>query len=105
MKKIPKIRISKKATYVKIAEGVDFFELFKKVEQRFDTCFIFESLGEDGKFARYSIIGFEPDKIIGARGNVLTVDDEKYSVSNPYYSLRNLMPKATMSREYAGGLV
>lgn len=105
MKSIPKIHISQKPTYLKIAEGLDFFELFKKIERRFDTCFMFESLGEDGKFSRYSIIGFEPANTISARGNVLTIDGKKYSVTNPYYALRNLMPETAMSREYAGGLV
>ena len=105
MKNIPKIEISQKPTYLKIAEGVNFFELFKKIERRYDTCFMFESLGEDGKFSRYSIIGFEPVNKISARGNILTMDGKKYPVTNPYYALRNLMPEATMSREYAGGLV
>ena len=102
---LPKIKISQKPTYLKIGEGLDFFESFKKIERRYDTCFMFESLGEDGKFARYSIIGFEPSSTVSARGNVLTIGGKKYAVTNPYYALRNLMPKSTMSREYAGGLV
>ncbi|MCR4281035.1 MAG: anthranilate synthase component I family protein, partial [Candidatus Kaiserbacteria bacterium] len=105
MKTIPKIKILQKPTYVKIAEGVDFFGLFKKIERRFDTCFIFESLGEDGKFSRYSIIGFDPPRIIGARGNVLTIDGKEYKVANPYYALRDIMPPATIGRNYDGGLV
>src|SRR3989338_4615542 len=105
MKKIPKIKILQKPTYVKIAEGVNFFDLFKKIERRFETCFIFESLGEDGKFSRYSIIGFDPPHIIGARGSVLTVDGKEYKVSNPYYALRDIMPARTIGRNYDGGLV
>ena len=105
MKKLPKIKILQKPTYVKIAEGVDIFPLFKKIERRFETCFIFESLGEDGKFSRYSIIGFDPSHIIGARKNVLTVDGEDYKVSNPYYALRDVMPQRTIGRNYDGGLV
>lgn len=105
MKTIPKIKILQKPTYVKIAEGVDFFELFKKIERRFETCFIFESLGEDGKFSRYSIIGFEPSHVIGARGNVLSIDGKTYKVANPYYALRDIMPHATIGRNYDGGLV
>ncbi|HEX8932166.1 MAG TPA: hypothetical protein VF810_03355, partial [Patescibacteria group bacterium] len=46
--KLPKIKINKKPTYIKFAEDADFFELFQKIEQYFDTCFIYESLGEEG---------------------------------------------------------
>ncbi|MEK7132849.1 MAG: anthranilate synthase component I family protein [Patescibacteria group bacterium] len=104
-KKIPKINILQKPAYVKLAEGLDFFQLFRKIERRFNTCFIFESLGEDGKFSRYSIIGFEPSNIIGARENTLTIDGKDYRVSNPYYALRELLPQKTLTRSYAGGLV
>ncbi len=102
---IPTINIGRKATYTKFAEDVDFFELFKKIEQRFDTCFLFESLGEEGKFSRYSIMGFEPSHIVGARGDTLIVDGKEYAVPNPYLALRDIMPERTMGREYAGGLI
>lgn len=105
MKKLPKINISQKPTYVKFAENVDFFNLFQKIEQEFDTCFIFESLGEEGKFSRYSIIGFDPEHVISARGKSLIIDGESYSVENPYFALRKIMPKETFGRNYTGGLV
>src|SRR3990167_497863 len=104
-REIPRIKILQKPTYVKIAEGVDFFDLFKKIERRFETCFIFESLGEDGKFSRYSIIGFDPSHIISARGNVLTIGGKSHKVANPYYALRDIMPAHTIGRNYDGGLV
>ena len=103
--KLPKIKIGQKPTYIKIAEDVDFFALFQKIEQTFATCFLFESLGEEGKFARYSIIGFDPSHSISARGNILTIDNREYSVKNPYFSLREMMPPQSLAREYAGGLV
>ena len=102
---IPKIHISQKPHYVKLANGVDFFELFKKIERKFEICFIFESLGEEGKFARYSILGFEPAHLIGGRGKELTIDRKSYSVPNPYYALRDVMPARTIGRNYDGGLV
>ncbi|KKW08783.1 MAG: putative anthranilate synthase component I [Candidatus Kaiserbacteria bacterium GW2011_GWA2_49_19] len=105
MNSLPKIKIGQKPHYVKLADGVDFFELFRKIERRFDTCFIFESLGEDGKFARYSIIGFEPAHLVGGKRNTLTVDGKSYSVPNPYYALRDIMPSSTIGRNYDGGLV
>ncbi len=102
---LPKIKIGQKPTYVKVAEDVDFFALFQKIEPQFDTCFVFESLGEEGKFARYSIIGFDPAHIISARGKTLVYDGKKYDVDNPYYALRAMMPPPTIARNYAGGLI
>lgn len=103
--RLPKIHIAQKPTYVKIAEDVDFFELFRKVEQAFDTCFIFESLGEEGRFSRYSILGFDPDHIVSAREKTFTFDGRAYRLKNPYYALREIMPPHALGREYAGGLV
>src|SRR5438477_9611183 len=103
--KLPKINIPAKPTYTKIAEGVDFYALFRKIERRFDACFIFESLGEEGKFSRYSIIGFDPEHIISARENNLIIDSEIYPVENPYLSLKEIMPPKTLGRDYTGGLV
>ncbi len=105
MKKIPKIKLSQKPTYIKFAEDVDFYELFKKIEQEFDTCFIFESLGEEGKFSRYSMIGFDPAHTISARENNVIFDGERYPVENPYSALRDIMPSQTIARNYAGGLI
>ncbi len=105
MNKLPKIKIDQKAKYIQITEEVDMFKLFKKIEQSAENCFIFESLGEDGKFSRYSVMGFSPDHIISARENNLTIDGKKYKVKNPYLSLREIMPPPTMAKNYAGGLV
>lgn len=105
MKSLPKITIGQKPTFIKVAEDVDFFSLFQKIEQEFENCFLFESLGEEGKFDRYSIIGFSPSHVISAREKVLTVDDTDYPTENPYEALRSIMPEKTITREYAGGLV
>lgn len=105
MAKLPKIKLGQKPTYVKLAEDVDFFGLFKKIEQEFDTCFIFESLGEEGKFSRYSIIGFDPAHMVSARGKMLALDGKEYKTDNPYTALRSIMPRQTIARNYAGGLI
>lgn len=105
MKKLPKIVIPQKPTYTKLAQDVDFFALFKKIETHFDTCFIFESLGEEGKFSRYSTFGFDPQHILRARQNSLFFDDQSYNVENPYFALRQIMPTQTIARNYAGGLI
>jgi len=105
MNKLPKIKLPQKPTYIKFAEDVDFYELFQKIEQQFETCFIFESLGEEGKFSRYSIIGFDPSHIISGRENKLIIDNKSYTVKNPYSALRDIMPPTTIARNYAGGLI
>ncbi len=105
MKTLPKIKIGQKPTYIKLAEDVDFYTLFQKIEQQFDTCFIYESLGEEGKFSRYSVIGFDPSQIISAKENNLIIDNKVYPVKNPYFTLRDIMPSQTIARNYAGGLV
>lgn len=105
MTDLPKIKIAGKPITVKFAEDVDFYGLFKKIERNFDTCFIFESLGEEGKFARYSIMGFDPVQTISARENNLIIDDRTFPVENPYFALRSIMPTTTLTADYAGGLV
>jgi len=105
MKKLPKIIIGQKPKYIKFGEDINFFELFQKIESRFDTCFILESLGEEEKFSRYSLIGFQPSKIISARKNILTINNRKYNVANPYFALKEIMPNQVLAKNYAGGLV
>jgi anthranilate synthase component 1 len=92
-------------TYVELGR-LDFFELFKKVEKEFDTCFLLESLGENAKDARYSVIGFAPSSIISAEGNKLNINGESYKVENPYYELKRFIPKHYISSQvFSGGLV
>lgn len=103
--KIPKIDLPQKPTYVKLVEDVDFYQLFLNIEKRFDSCFLFESLGEEGKFSRYSIIGFDPAHIIRAKGNTLFIGNIAYQVNNPYFALQEIIPQHAIARSYAGGLV
>ena len=105
MKKLPKIQLSQKPTYIAFSETQDFCALFGAIEKKLDSCFLFESLGEEEKFSRYSNIGFEPEHIIFARGNSLIIDGVTYQVKNPYSTLRDLMPAVPIARNYSGGLV
>ncbi len=102
---LPKFVLSQKPIYIRIGEDIDCLQLFKNIEQEFETCFIFESLGEETTFSRYSIIGFDPEHIISARENNLVIDSNVYPVENPYIALQQIMPQQTMSRVYAGGLI
>lgn len=105
MKKLPKITLSQKPMYVAFEKNVDFFVLFESIEKEFNTCFLFESLGEEEKFSRYSVIGFAPVHIISAREHALTIDRTTYKVNNSYLSLRDIMPFHSIARNYCGGLV
>ncbi|MFA6171653.1 MAG: anthranilate synthase component I family protein [Patescibacteria group bacterium] len=113
---LPKIKLkNKKPSYIKFAEDADFFELFKKIEENFEDCFILESLGEEGGRSRYHVIGFGPEAILAAAGNELSltncrakngkIETKKFRVENPYYALRKIVPNNVISRQYAGGLI
>lgn len=108
-RKPEKIRLPRKPQYVTLTSDCDFFDLFRKIEKRFATCFMLESLGEDSHFSRYSIIGFDPEQLLYANGNTLTIEQrngecEQFESDNPYYLLREILPQDIISRKYAGGL-
>ncbi|TXR51501.1 anthranilate synthase component I family protein [Reinekea thalattae] len=104
-----KFALPRKPQYIKVTDQCDFFELFKKVEKKFDNCIMLESLGEESHIARYSTICFDPERIIYANANQLTIEErdgssETIDCDNPYYQLRQLMPQNIISRMYCGGL-
>ena len=86
---LPKLSLPQKPTYLPFGNDLDFFALFKKITRAFDTCFLLESLGNESSLSRYSIIGFDPERVI-------TVSP---------LSLRNIIPQNIISRSYAGGLI
>ena len=97
MKKPDRIELPRKPRYVTLAADIDFFGLFKKIEKRFDNCFILESLGEESHISRYSIIGFDPEQILYATEGALHIQQrdgssETFASDNPYYLLRNRAP-------------
>ncbi len=102
---LPKITLPPKPQYIKLADDLDFFELFKKIEEKYATCFLFESLGRDDYDSRLSIIGFQPEHQVRAYDDTLYFDDVSYTVSNPFYALRDILPAQLLSKNYAGGLV
>ncbi|HCH24609.1 MAG TPA: anthranilate synthase component I [Oceanospirillaceae bacterium] len=104
------IQVPRKPQYITVTSECDFFEVFKKVAADYDNCFMLESLGEDSHISRHSLIGFDPQQVISASGNTLTIADragnrQSYETDNPYYLLRELVPQNVLSRKYAGGLI
>ncbi len=105
----PRLQLPRKPNYITISADCDFFKLFKKIERRYDNCFYLESLGEDSHMARHSIIGFDPEQLLYAIGDTLTIEERDGSVAhypsdNPYQLLRDIVPQDIISRKYAGGL-
>ena len=111
-KKPSKIIIEGKPKYIKLSDDYNFFSIFKTIEKNFNNCFLFESLGEESNISRFHIIGFEPRYIISSDNkNELLINDtfnnkvENYFCTNPYFTLREIIPQNIISRKYAGGLV
>ena len=112
MTALPKIQLPGKPTYLKLAEDVDFFGLFARIEQEYEQCFLLESLGEESYISRNHIIGFDPTSTISAVDrHTLAITNNRngqtdtFPSENPYYDLRKIVPQNIISRRYAGGLV
>ena len=100
-----KIELIGKPNYKKLTEDYDFFDLFKKIESKFDTCFLFESLGEESYVSRYHILGFDPRYTIYPKENSLIIEDrngqiEEIPCKNPYYKIRDVIPNNIISKKY-----
>lgn len=105
-KNIFNTQLTSKPQFVRLDVNIDFFEVFKLIEQNTNQSFLFESLGEHSNANRYSVIGFDPEHTIFAKGKSLTHDGQVIEVDNPYYYLRNFFPnKITDSEHFIGGLV
>ncbi|PCK07518.1 MAG: anthranilate synthase component I [Alteromonadaceae bacterium] len=109
---LPKIDLPGKPTYLKLTEDCNFFQLFRKIERQYETCFLLESLGEESYVSRHHIIGFDPAQIVFAKDrhtlcitDTVNGDTAEYTCENPYYALRDIVPQNVISRRYAGGLV
>ena len=84
------ITIASKPTRIKLTQDIDFFELFKRIEVQYNTCYLLESLGAESHISRHHAIGFDPIMTIAATDrNTLAITDnqtgktETYSTDNP----------------------
>ncbi|MDX1961411.1 MAG: anthranilate synthase component I family protein [Leptospiraceae bacterium] len=101
----PQLKLEQKPTYLRLANDIDFIQLFRKIESSVSTCFLFESLEKNSFNSRYSIIGFDPEGLISAKNNSISYGKETFTVENPYWELRKMMPHPTYSRDYVGGFI
>ncbi len=105
------IEIPSKPQRIKLTQDIDFFALFKRIEHAFETCYLLESLGEDGHMARHHAIGFDPVMTIAAIDRTtLAITDNKppklhYQTDNPYQLLRSITPQHVIARDQSGGLL
>ena len=102
---LSKLKIKSKPKYEKLKHEIDFFELFCKIEQKYNNCFLFESLGPNQDGSRFSVLGFDPETIVSARGKKITIGEQTYTVDNPYETLELICPNSIIAKNYAGGLV
>lgn len=104
---IPEIKLGKYQEE-KIDISLSAFEVFKRIYPHAENIFLLESLGEEGKYNRYSYIGFDPLSVISAKGSKITINDKLHKVSNPFDLLSTfsiLFDKKTSDEGYRGGLV
>lgn len=84
---------------------ISAFEIFKRLYPYFQNVFLLESLGEDGKFNRYSYLGFEPILTICAKNDELFVNGRRHKTKNPYEEIAKLPKIKNRDLGYCGGLV
>lgn len=89
------------------------FDIFRKLDQKFERLFIFESLDGPRELVESSIIGFDPKYSIICTSNSLIVYENKreilhISTKDPFLTIRSFFPKINTennNNRYIGGLV
>lgn len=106
-KLIPKIKLGKyneETLNIKLSA----FEVFKRLYPVCENIFLLESLGAEGKYNRYSYVGFDPLFVISAKNQEIKVNSKIKKVSNPYAILSgfsSVFEKKGGGGGYKGGLV
>lgn len=104
---IPKIKLGKYQEK-EIDISLSAFEVFKRFYPHCENVFLLESLGEEGKYNRYSYVGFDPLFVISAKNNEIRINNQIKKVSNPYAVLSgfsSVFDKKACGEGYKGGLV
>jgi len=104
---LPKIKLGEYSEK-EIDISLSAFEVFKRFYPACENVFLLESLGEEGKYNRYSYIGFDPMLVISAKNNEIKINNQAKKVSNPYTVLSefsSIFGKKVHAGGYRGGLV
>jgi len=95
----------------KIKTKLNLLEIFARLKQNSETCFLLESLGEYDDFSRKSYLGFAPHAIIQGEEGKLIVKPAgakqkqiEFPTPNPYEALKLFLPKLPQGRGFRGGL-
>ncbi|MBI4067423.1 anthranilate synthase component I family protein [Candidatus Gottesmanbacteria bacterium] len=92
----------------KIDLPLSAFEAFKRLYSSCKNIFLLESLGEEGRYNRYSYVGFDPPVTIESKGKELIVNNRIEKVDNPYTYLSQFSILQRKQKElggFSGGLV
>ena len=81
------------------------FEVFKRLYPYCKNIFLLESLGEEGKYNRFSYIGFDSEFMILAKKNQMIVKGRCSYVINPYTTLASHFKSKSNGDNFCGGLV
>lgn len=87
---------------------ISAFEVFKRLYRHFPNVFLLESLGEEGKYNRYSYVGFDPVFTVSANNGELFIDKRCFKVANAFDTLTEFfrtLPKTKSTEGFCGGLV
>lgn len=73
-------------------------------------CYMLESVVGNEKWGRYTFLGYDPELLITACANELTIGDEKFVTDDPFTQIRKIMarhrsPKLEYLPSFTGGLV
>lgn len=84
---------------------IDPADMFSAIEQNCETAFLLESAEGPEKMARYSFLGFEPEKRITFKSGRITVGDEEAEPEEPLAQLRKAISSSSRAEGFIGGAV
>ncbi|MFH1520737.1 MAG: anthranilate synthase component I family protein [Candidatus Micrarchaeota archaeon] len=92
--------------YKKLNLTLNPYQLYLLINREYRDSFLLESLQENENLARFSFIGFDPKKMVKAKGKVVNVDGEEHDSQKPIRTLAENIPKIQIDKDgFAGGAV
>src|SRR3989337_4540696 len=85
--------------------NISAFEMFKRLYPFGSGVFLLESLGEEGKYNRFSYVGFDPELVITATSGDLIVNNRIYKSVDPFLQLSSFSRFKSKGKDFCGGLV